>query len=208
MKTDFSGQRRLAVALAAIIMVMFSAASCFADSVTLSIPVSHRFKGNEYKGRDVFSFTLTAEDGAPMPSGSGGDSKTISIHAGEKPDFGSISFSKPDIYHYVVSREREDHTRIKEDDSRYRVTVAVLSDMSSELTYTKIGGSSVKDSSGKNESGKTESILYTDIYEATPKTGDTAASAILIVSLGMLCAGILLLMLAVRRKEDSGDERI
>lgn len=208
MKVEKTDRRGLVVAALAVLLILVSAAVSYADSASLSIPVKHRFKGREYSGRDTFSFTLTAEsEGSPMPEGSSGLSKTVSIKAGEKPDFGEITFTKPGIYYYVVSRQRENHTRIREDDSRYRVMVTVLSDMDTEVAITRIGGSSAKDASDQEDSGKVEEIIYTDIYDATPKTGDSAEVLVLVFT-GIVCSAILFLMIASRRKEDADDKRI
>lgn len=61
-------------------------------------------KGRDWAEGDSFQFTLTGEGGAPMPEGSAGGSKTVSVtaagtKAGEKVafDFGTIRYALDDI---------------------------------------------------------------------------------------------------------------
>ena len=93
----------------------------------------------------AFNFTLTAKNGAPMPSGVEGDSLTVDNGAGGAVNFGSISYDKAGTYIYTISEvEPEgaiDHVKdhITYDTSLRKVTVEVIAaddgSLSADVTY-------------------------------------------------------------------------
>ena len=61
-------------------------------------------KNNDYKwgSSDKFEFTLTALNGAPMPTGTSGTTKTVSVINGLANHFGEMKYSSPGTYKYTV----------------------------------------------------------------------------------------------------------
>ncbi len=169
----------LALVLTAVVMLgplLTSEGAVYADisgdngktipSATVSIPVKHEITGGKYTGDDRFEFILTASgDNTPMPAGSNGRTRSVTVSGSESPDFGSITFEYPGAYYYTVSRAQKNYDRLDADDSVFTVMVAKFND---GITETVIW----------NEDGeKVDGITYTDVYEAplqrsTPKTGD------------------------------------
>lgn len=224
--------RQLLRVLAVVLtLTVIMPVSCYADitgdngkvlpSVTVNIPVKHVIGGDSYHGRDRFSFVLHAEDEmSPMPEGSDGQDRTVTIGAGGKVDFGDIIFDYPGVYYYRISRQPEKHTRIREDDTEYRIMIASLNDGSHEMTIHKVSGSQTEDygavSYGSpdnsdsieiSDTGKESEILFRDVYSASPKTGDSLARLLVPASSAAACIGIMILML-VRRREDHDEYQI
>ena len=199
--------------LTLILAIVFTAAipaACFADitgdngkvlpSVTVNIPVSHVIEGGRYRGSDRFSFTLHPESADnPMPEGTEDLYRTVTIRRGGDIDFGDIVFDYPGVYYYTVSRKSEKHERIKEDRSVFKVMIAAFNDGTSEMTVQKVGTSDRPEV--YEPEGKEDEILFTDKYNAPPKTGDPFARIAVPVSAGMICLGLLLMMLNRRREE-------
>ena len=199
--------------LALILAVLFTAAvpaACYADitgengkvlpSVTVNIPVSHVIEGGRYRGSERFSFVLHPESADnPMPEGTEDSYRTVTIRRDGDVDFGDIVFDYPGVYYYTVSRKSEKHERIKEDRSVFRVMIAAFNDGTSEMTVQKVGTSDITDTEGYE--GKEDEILFTDKYNAPPKTGDQFARIVVPLSAGMICLGLLMLMLNRRREE-------
>ena len=70
-----------------------------AANATLS--VSKRLTGRDFLEGETFSFTLAAQDGAPMPA-DGGETATVSKNL-QQADFGTITFAAPGEYRYTIS---------------------------------------------------------------------------------------------------------
>lgn len=75
--------------------------------------------GNAWLEGDEFSFTLTGNDGAPMPEGSTDGTKTVTVGADDVTDagngiasidFGSISYDKVGTYTYTVTEANTGQT--------------------------------------------------------------------------------------------------
>ena len=154
---------RKSIKIIALTAVLAAAAAlktavCCADDteftgVTRSIPVKHELKGDRYKGNYRSSFVLTAESwDSPMPDGSDGMRKTVTVKGGEDPDFGQIRFCEPGAYYYTVERVGDDRDDLELDMETYRVMFAMLSDGTSEMVIWDESGS------------KTDKIVYTDCY--------------------------------------------
>ena len=188
-------------ALTLVIIIIFSI-TCFADmtggngkvipSVTVNIPAKHVMGGDKYTGKDRFTFILRSEDAnCPMPAGSDGREKSVTIGAGEKIDFGDITFDHPDAYYYTVARAEKTYKGIRTDDSAYRVMIAALNDGTYEMVITD------------KKDKKTDEIIYKDIYKASsPKTGDDLLRKMILPA----CAGVLalaaIIVMMLWRKEE------
>ena len=207
----------LALAAAAVlIMLLASTGAAYADmsgqngkttpAAFVSIPVKHVITGN-YSGSDSFEFILTArDDSCPMPEGSSGRTKMVTVKGDADPDFGTIRFEYPDAYYYAVSRTDTSIKGLETDMQTYAVMVAKLNDGSTDVVVWN------------SEGEKVDEITYRDSYTAkrlTPKTGDeemrraiirwliicTAAAAGLIIVLVASAAGSLM---NARREERGG----
>ena len=156
--------------------------------VTAEICLERIVEGDAAKaGEDAF--VLKAEDPSePMPEGSEEGAKTITVRGAGTRSFGEITFQKPDVYLYSVSRVRNDRSNVRKDYEEYTVKAAVLNSGEVSLITMK-------------SNGKKSAITYRDaVGGSAVKTGDFFDP----VRCGMLCgaamAGALSLLAARRRK--------
>lgn len=134
----------------------------FASSNTpadVSIPVRYEVTHDITVNSD---FILTAKDGAPMPEGSEDGAKTVTLHESGKVYFGTIRFTRPDIYEYSLHKETENIDGLTADGSVYRIRVQITYDGKVTLVMNKEG-----------EEAKTDEILFTDaiigdVYDDPP----------------------------------------
>ena len=175
-------------------------------AASVSIPVKHEITGGRYTGDDRFEFILTArDDGTPMPAGSEGRIKRVTVTGRETPDFGSIVLEYPDVYYYTVSRKAGSYDKLKTDNRTFTVMIAKFNDGSTDVVIW-------------NDSGeKVGTVTYTDDYEMpakSPRTGDLEIrrNAIMWIAAGLSAlAGFIVILSAyiagkksaskVRRKE-------
>lgn len=150
-----------------LIFTALSASFCFADmngdngksipSVVASIPVKHEITGDKYTGNDQFTFVLTAEDEkSPMPEGSTGKTKAVTVTGAASPDFGDITFEYPDAYYYTITRQPRVHKDITEGKESYRVMIAKFNDGKYVMVTWNNGGH------------KADEIKFVDTYKAPP----------------------------------------
>ena len=212
------------LALALVSAVMLSG-TVFADmsgdngkvipAATVRIPVKHVITGDKYDGDDVFDFILTAEDAKnPLPPGSNGRSKSVSVKGAADPDFGDIVLEYPDTYYYTISRPERKYENLTIDYEVYRVMIAKYNDGSTQMVIWNSGGD------------KAEEIIYADEYTVpevtkvpdpekpdapkkpqTPKTGDEEIIGQLkIYAGGSILALAALLVIVRKRREESHEE--
>lgn len=72
-----------------------------ADAANTTLSVSKQLTGRDFLEGETFSFTLAAQDGAPMPA-AGGETATVSENL-QQAKFGAITFTKPGEYRYTIS---------------------------------------------------------------------------------------------------------
>lgn len=111
-------------------------------SASQRFSVAKELTGREWADGETFSFTLTGENGAPMPD-AGGETATVSKN-GSQASFGAISFDKAGTYTYTVREQVGSAGGVTYDTSVYTVTVEVAYDqasgaMKSTATYVKDG---------------------------------------------------------------------
>lgn len=120
----------------------------------------------------AFNFTLTAEDGAPMPSGVEGDSLTVANGAGGAVNFGSISYDKAGTYKYTVSEVPGTATGVTYDGKIVGVTVTVTAagdgSLSADVTYD--GKSSLPVFANKTIEPHYGSLTFTKKVEGAPES--------------------------------------
>ncbi|WP_415980125.1 Spy0128 family protein [Faecalicoccus pleomorphus] len=104
----------------------------YSTTAFTGVPTSFNFTkyltGRDWTEKDVFSFTLTGLEGAPMPEGSTEQSKTIEVTKdnADSFNFGKITYDKAGKYHYTVSEVIPENTYgITYDDHTAEVEVVV-----------------------------------------------------------------------------------
>jgi len=127
--------------------------------VNIDIPIKYAVNGNAgTAGGDTF--TLAPDDpGSPMPDGSFGGSKTVTIDDEGDYSFGCIHFDRPEVCWYTITRNIEEQAGVKKDDSVYRAKVIALNDGRGYVLVYKKG------------SDEKQELVYTD--QVAPATGDT-----------------------------------
>lgn len=182
--------RKTAGAIMAVFILLLTAlpAPSFAGEnipVTIDIPITYIVNGNdETAGGD--EFTLVPDDPrAPMPGGTVGGKKTITIKNEGGYSFGSICFDRPNVWWYTVTRETTEKEGVRKDDSVYRVKMIALNDgRGYVMAYLE----------GSNEKHE---LIYED--RVAPETGDHN-SMILYAGIAFSAAAALITLEAVRRK--------
>lgn len=182
--------RKTAGAIIAVFILLMTAlpAPSFAGEnipVTIDIPITYIVNGSdETAGGD--EFTLVPDDPrAPMPGGTMGGEKTITIKKEGSYSFGSIRCDRPDIWWYTVTREVTEKEGARKDDSVYRVKVIALND-GHGYVIAYLEGSDEK-----------HELIYEDLV--APETGDHN-SMIFYAGLAFSAAAALISLEAVRRK--------
>lgn len=153
--------------------------------VTVEIPITYIVHGNDKKaGGDTF--VLTADDPeAPMPEGAEDGEISIDISREGTYSFGEITYERPNVWWYTVTRETTKKKGVKKDDSEFRVKVIALNDGHGYVLVYRDG------------SEKKSELVYED--HVSPATGDTNR----IICLGMSFAVVaaILLYVGVRKRE-------
>lgn len=214
--THIRAPARAALFVLAILTVFaLMPATCFAEgtnefSATLHITGEHELaNGSGIKtGRQTFVLT-SEEEGTPMPEGSAGSSKEVTINPGETFDFGTISYKKPGTYIYTVSRKLQKCSDIEVDNSVYTIKCAVFSDGELVTAIEKSG-----------DKGKEAKIVYTDKYikpnkdenskksiteRLNPRTGDEFP--VLMVFIIIFISTVIIFSAAKRNKKRSDKDQ-
>lgn len=96
-----------------------------ADAANTTLSASKQLTGRDFLEGETFSFTLAAQDGAPMPA-AGGETATVSENL-QQAKFGAITFTKPGEYRYTISEVGGGSTKdgVAYDGSTFTATVKV-----------------------------------------------------------------------------------
>ncbi len=154
--------------------------------VTVDIRVTYNVDGNAgTAGGD--RFTLTADDpGAPMPEGTVGGKRTITIPKEGSYSFGDICFERPEESWYTITREAAYKKGVVKDNTIYRAKVIALNDGHGYvLVY-------------RNGSSEKQELKYMD--RVTPATGDN--NKIIIYSCIAAAAAAMLVLCAAGLKRN------
>lgn len=129
--------------------------------------VQKKISGRNWTTSDVFTMTLTAQGEAPMPKGAKGGVSTIKLHEdAQVSNFGTIEYTKPGTYTYVVAEQPGDETSLIFSKATYRATVTVTDDGAGKLSAkTKIA--QLTDDAGDAVERTVEAAVFTN----TAKTG-------------------------------------
>lgn len=126
-----------------------------------------KISGRNWTTTDAFTMTLTAQGEAPMPKNAKGGVATITLKKDvQVGNFGTIEYTKPGTYTYVIAEQAGDETALTFSEATYRATVTVTDDGAGKLTAkTKIA--QLTDDAGSAVERTVEAAVFTN----TAKTG-------------------------------------
>lgn len=129
--------------------------------------VQKKISGRNWMTSDAFTMTLAAEGGAPMPKGAKDGVATITLSQDvQVGNFGTIEYTRPGTYTYVIAEQAGDETALTFSKATYRATVTVTDDGAGKLTAkTKIA--QLTDDAGSAAERTVEAAVFTN----TAKTG-------------------------------------
>ena len=129
--------------------------------------VQKKISGRNWTTSDAFTMTLTAQGEAPMPKGAQDGVSTIALSKDvQVGNFGTIEYTKPGTYTYVIAEQAGDETALTFSKATYRAAVTVTDDGTGKLTAkTKIA--QLTDDAGNAAERTVEAAVFTN----TAKTG-------------------------------------
>lgn len=129
--------------------------------------VQKKISGRNWTTTDAFTMTLAAEGGAPMPKNAKDGVATITLSQDvQVGNFGTIEYTKPGTYTYVIAEQAGDETAFTFSKATYRATVTVTDDGAGKLSAkTKIA--QLTDDAGNAVERTVEAAVFTN----TAKTG-------------------------------------
>lgn len=129
--------------------------------------VQKKISGRNWTTSDVFTMTLTAQGEAPMPKGAKDGVSTIELHKdAQVGNFGTIEYTKPGTYTYVITEPSGDETSLIFSKATYRATVTVTDDGAGRL-FAKTKIAQLTDDAGNAAERTVEAAVFTN----TAKTG-------------------------------------
>lgn len=135
--------------------------------VESAFKVQKKISGRNWMTSDAFTMTLTAQGEAPMPKGAKDGVSTIELHKdAQVGNFGTIEYTKPGTYTYVIAEQPGDETSLTFSKATYRATVTVTDNGAGKLlAKTKIA--QLTDDAGDAAERTVEAAVFTN----TAKTG-------------------------------------
>lgn len=129
--------------------------------------VQKKISGRSWTKSDAFTMALTAQGEAPMPKGAKGGVSTIALKKDvQVGNFGTIEYTKPGTYTYVIAEQVGDETALTFSKATYRATVTVTDNGAGKLSAkTKIA--QLTDDAGNAAERTVEAAVFTN----TAKTG-------------------------------------
>lgn len=129
--------------------------------------VQKKISGRNWTTSDAFTMTLTAQGETPMPKGAKDGVATIMLSKDvQVGNFGTIEYTKPGTYTYVIAEQTGDETALTFSKATYRATVTVTDDGAGKLSAkTKIA--QLADDAGNAVERTVEAAVFTN----TAKTG-------------------------------------
>lgn len=129
--------------------------------------VQKKISGRNWMTSDAFTMMLTAQGEAPMPKGAKDGVSAIELHKdAQVGNFGTIEYTKPGTYTYVIAEQPGDETSLIFSKATYRATVTVTDDGAGKLSAkTKIA--QLTDDAGDAAERTVEAAVFTN----TAKTG-------------------------------------
>lgn len=135
--------------------------------VESAFKVQKKISGRNWMTSDAFTMTLTAQGEAPMSKGAKDGVSTIELHKdAQVGNFGTIEYTKPGTYTYVIAEQPGDETSLTFSKATYRATVTVTDNGAGKLlAKTKIA--QLTDDAGDAAERTVEAAIFTN----TAKTG-------------------------------------
>ena len=135
--------------------------------VESAFKVQKKISGRNWTTSDAFTMTLAAQGGAPMPKGAKDGVTTIALSQDvQVGNFGTIEYTKPGTYTYVIAEQAGDETALTFSKATYRAAVTVTDDGAGKLSAkTKIA--QLTDDAGNAAERTVEAAVFTN----TAKTG-------------------------------------
>lgn len=129
--------------------------------------VQKKISGRNWMTSDAFTMTLAAQGEAPMPKGVKDGVSTIGLHKdAQVGNFGTIEYTKPGTYTYVITEQSGDEAALTFSKATYRATVTVTDEGAGKLSAkTKIA--QLTDDAGDAAERTVEAAVFTN----TAKTG-------------------------------------
>lgn len=129
--------------------------------------VQKKISGRNWTTSDAFTMTLTAQGEEPMPKGAKDGVATITLKKDvQVGNFGTIEYTKPGTYTYVIAEQAGGETALTFSKATYRATVTVADDGAGKLSAkTKIA--QLTDDAGSAVERTVEAAVFTN----TAKTG-------------------------------------
>lgn len=129
--------------------------------------VQKKISGRNWTKADAFTMMLTAQGEAPMPKGAKEGVSTIELHKdAQVGNFGTIEYTKPGTYTYVITEPSGDETSLIFSKATYRATVTVADDGAGKL-FAKTKIAQLTDDAGDAAERTVEAAVFTN----TAKTG-------------------------------------
>ena len=143
-----------------------NAYSVESTKVENAFKVQKKISGRNWTKADAFAMTLTAEGEAPMPEGAKEGVATITLNQNAQVgNFGTIEYTKPGTYTYVIAEQAGDETALTFSKATYRATVTVTDDGAGKLTAkTKIA--QLTDDAGNTAERTVEAAVFTNTAKA------------------------------------------
>lgn len=144
-----------------------NAYSVESTKVENAFKVQKKISGRNWTTSDAFTMTLTAQGEAPMPKGAKDGVSTIELHKdAQVGNFGTIEYTKPGTYTYVITEQSGDEAALTFSKATYRATVTVTDGGAGKLSAkTKIA--QLTDDAGDAAGRTVEAAVFTN----TAKTG-------------------------------------
>ena len=148
---------------ALLFLLLFSAipVAHAAGTVTAAVPVYKAISGGTPAKAEVFTFVLTAQNGAPMPAGSVNGTKSASITGAGNGTFGTITFDEVGDYRYTIRETAGSNAAYTYDSTVYDLTV--------QVTWAGDVGGDLKAVQYLHKDGETtkqEKALFTNGYKS------------------------------------------
>lgn len=129
--------------------------------------VQKKISGRNWITSDAFTMTLTAQGEAPMPKGAKEGVSTIALNKdAQVGNFGTIEYTKPGTYTYVITEQSGDEASLTFSKATYRATVTVTDDGAGKL-FAKTKIAQLTDDDG----GAAERTVEAAVFTNTAKTG-------------------------------------
>lgn len=125
--------------------------------------VQKKISGRNWTKADAFTMMLTAQGEAPMPKGAKEGVSTIELHKdAQVGNFGTIEYTKPGTYTYVITEPSGDEATLTFSKATYRATVTVTDGGAGKLSAkTKIA--QLTDDAGDAAERTVEAAVFTNI---------------------------------------------